>query len=175
VIIAVTAVIRKGRRILVGLRAANESAFPGLWALPGGKLEPGETVEDGLKREVREEVGLQVTGTPVFLRSFCFTHPRHQTPVLGLSFAVEATGAVQLSDEFSAHRWVTPEDLVMLPCIPGLVDELAVPVPPTHIVINALSGKEIMARREDIVAAVQQALRSGQAEDLRHELNVGHA
>jgi nucleoside triphosphatase len=35
----------------------DRGVFPGQWALSGGGLEPGETIEDGLRREVREELG----------------------------------------------------------------------------------------------------------------------
>jgi len=47
-------------RILITRRKA-EQVLPGLWELPGGKLEPGESPRQAVVRELREEVGIEVT------------------------------------------------------------------------------------------------------------------
>ncbi|OQY68731.1 hypothetical protein B6D29_00540 [Microgenomates bacterium UTCPR1] len=61
VILAVAAFIfdDKGRILLVK-KSLREKVDPGLWVVPGGKIEPGEHVIDGLKREVMEEVGVHI-------------------------------------------------------------------------------------------------------------------
>lgn len=60
VIRCVGAVVHDHRgRLLLVLRA-NEPG-QGLWSLPGGKIEPGESERDAVRREVREETGLSVT------------------------------------------------------------------------------------------------------------------
>ena len=51
------AVARRGDRYLVGRRPAHKR-HGGLWEFPGGKLEPGESDEAGLRRELREELDL---------------------------------------------------------------------------------------------------------------------
>lgn len=53
------AVIRKGRRVLIAQRRP-EGFLGGLWEFPGGKMEPGETLQECLVREVREELGIAV-------------------------------------------------------------------------------------------------------------------
>ncbi|MGB1906015.1 MAG: 8-oxo-dGTP diphosphatase MutT [Spongiibacter sp.] len=55
-------VIRRDGRILLSRRAANTHQG-GLWEFPGGKLEPGETLLDGLSRELHEELGITVQPT----------------------------------------------------------------------------------------------------------------
>lgn len=52
-------VIRRDQRILLSRRAADAHQG-GLWEFPGGKLEPGESLLEGLARELKEELGITV-------------------------------------------------------------------------------------------------------------------
>src|SRR5271169_6530083 len=55
------AFIRKADKVLVAKRADTKSFLPGKYELPGGHLEFGETPEDCLKRELREEMHVEIT------------------------------------------------------------------------------------------------------------------
>ena len=50
---------------IITRRSPRTPAHPGQWALPGGRCEPGETVEDTARRELHEEVGLELGGESV--------------------------------------------------------------------------------------------------------------
>ncbi len=54
------ALIFKERLILATRRSAHMS-LPGQWEFPGGKIEPGETHRQCIKREIREELGIEIT------------------------------------------------------------------------------------------------------------------
>ena len=54
------AIINKENKLLIIKRDPNEIAFPDKWTIPGGKLQEGEDVERGLRREVKEEVNLNI-------------------------------------------------------------------------------------------------------------------
>ena len=60
----VHAVIRRANRVLVLRRSADSPQFAGLWDLPGGSVDRGESLEEALRREIREETGFtpQVEG-----------------------------------------------------------------------------------------------------------------
>ena len=55
---AVTAVIIQNGRLLMLKR--SEEPFKGMWDLPGGFMEEEESPEDGIKREIREELGIEI-------------------------------------------------------------------------------------------------------------------
>jgi len=50
----------RNKKILLGKRSPTKKTHPGCWSIPGGKVEPGEKLEKALKREVREETGINV-------------------------------------------------------------------------------------------------------------------
>ncbi|QRG06435.1 NUDIX hydrolase [Xanthobacter dioxanivorans] len=55
--LAASAAVFRGPLVLLARRAANPGA--GLWSLPGGRVEPGETLAEAAAREVMEEVGVE--------------------------------------------------------------------------------------------------------------------
>ena len=54
------AIFNRNDKLLIIKRDAKEIAFPNKWTIPGGKLQEGEDVKKGLKREVKEETQLEI-------------------------------------------------------------------------------------------------------------------
>ena len=107
------------RRVLLQLRSAHVLS-PGVWALPGGALERGETVEEAALRESEEEVGLDpadvtVTGTRPGL-----IHPRWSYTYVMAEAANEVLPHHD-SWEAAAHRWFEVDDVPTLH--PGLAGD----------------------------------------------------
>ncbi|WP_066504692.1 (deoxy)nucleoside triphosphate pyrophosphohydrolase [Abyssisolibacter fermentans] len=64
-ITVVAAIISHDNRILIARRNRNKS-FGGLWEFPGGKVEIGETYQDALKREIKEELSINIINFKYF-------------------------------------------------------------------------------------------------------------
>ncbi|MBW2279484.1 MAG: NUDIX domain-containing protein [Deltaproteobacteria bacterium] len=91
--------------ILILRRAVG--AMSGSWYLPGGALDPGETLEQCAARELREESGLEPAG-PLALIGIVPMHVYdHETLIVGYACDVKA-GEVKLSHEHSDSRWIRP-------------------------------------------------------------------
>ena len=96
--VSVAAAIVDEGRALVTRRRDN-----GKWEPPGGTLEPDEAILDGLVREVREEIGLKVTGPR--LSGIYKNMPRG---IVALVFRCEYNGdPVRISEEVSETLWMT--------------------------------------------------------------------
>lgn len=110
-------------RVLLIRRSARVKWDPGLWELPGGKAEHGETLEHALIREAREETGLALeVGRPVHVGHFT----KESFWVTTVTFACGAVeGEVQLSDEHDEFAWVELERLAERECTTPAREALA--------------------------------------------------
>lgn len=107
-------------RCLIIRRSRNCRRFVGQWEWPGGKVDEGESFDAGLRREIREEVGLEVTLTGV-VGAYDFPVGDKQIAMLCME-ARSMGGEVNLSDEHDLYKWVPLEDLEKLPLTDGLRD-----------------------------------------------------
>ncbi|MEC9244365.1 MAG: nucleoside triphosphatase NudI [Pseudomonadota bacterium] len=98
----------------------DRGVFPGQWALSGGGLEQGESITEGLLREIEEELGSDLTIETVQPWTFrddvrTKTYPdgtSEQIYMIYLIFDCRAANrSVSLSDEFEDFAWVLPGDL----------------------------------------------------------------
>ena len=101
------AVIKKGGRILIARRKSGDR-FGGFWEFPGGKLEPGESPEAGMRRELREELGVE-TRIVGFLGAFPFESSGLSIELLAYRVAIER-GEVRPVDH-DEILWARPGDL----------------------------------------------------------------
>lgn len=104
------AVIVDGGRALLLRRTLDRPVLPGAWDLPGGHLEAGETFEEALAREVREETGWRLETVRAQLGERRWTLAGGRICV-GRYFVATVTGDLanpQLAPtEHTEHRWVT--------------------------------------------------------------------
>lgn len=112
----VAALLVDGNRFLVGQRPAHK-ARGGLWEFVGGKLEPGETREEALIRECREEMDVTVIPGEVYLEVL------HEYPDLTVHLtllrAKLADGSSPVPLEHNELRWITAEQIDELPFCPA--------------------------------------------------------
>ncbi len=113
-IVVVAAVVERGGRFLL-TRRQRGSHLAGHWEFPGGKKEAGETDEACLRREMREELGVEIrVGRPIFSTSYAYPDRRvHLT-----FYACELLGPPrpQLGQRL---RWARREELPRLPLPPA--------------------------------------------------------
>lgn len=110
-ITSVIVVLKCQDNFLLVQRSENDDIFPGKWQNMGGKIELGETVEKAIKREVKEEIGLEVKSHPVFLQSYSWKKDDDSPVRLGLIFLINLEGKpdrykIQLDEELSNYAWV---------------------------------------------------------------------
>lgn len=112
--IVLAGLVIKDNKTLIIQRSANEEVYPNLWELPSGKRELFETSEDAVKREVKEETGLNVEPVmPVSVFEFRVEKPDEIRDATQISFLVKPTGnkRVALSSEHQNYAWVTEDEL----------------------------------------------------------------
>lgn len=103
-------VINENGQILLVRRAKDDGHDPGLWEVPGGKLDEGQDLEEALKREVIEETGLEIE----IISPLAFTQSRvmQEGKYAGLPYVrlfyigKSMSGELTLSNEHSEAVWI---------------------------------------------------------------------
>ena len=107
--VVAVALVREDGRILVQQRAPGRS-MAGLWEFPGGKVEPGETPEQALIREIEEELGVKLAAEALTPAAFASESLGERHLLLLLYVAREWAGEPRALDA-SAIEWVTVGEL----------------------------------------------------------------
>jgi ADP-ribose pyrophosphatase YjhB (NUDIX family) len=118
--VAVGAFVFDGGRVLLVRR--GRPLDEGLWSVPGGKLEPGETLAQAVAREVREETGLVVEVGPLACVVERIGNDHHFVILDYLARVVG--GSLAAATDAAAARFVDDAELASLPVTEGLVDAL---------------------------------------------------
>ena len=110
----VAAIIRKGDKIFATQRGYGD--FKDWWEFPGGKMEAGETPEEALKREIREELSTEIS-VDEFLCTVEYDYPKfHLTMHCYLCSLL--TEALHLN-EHEAAKWLLKDDLDSVKWLPA--------------------------------------------------------
>jgi len=135
--IIATAVIVKNNKFLIAKRSEKEERFPGLWTVPGGKMDTGDytkgkkdtahywynALETTLKREITEEVGMKIKNIR-YVTSLA-DNPKGKDPSIVLSLMADWTsGKGKISNEIIEFSWVDLKEAKKYKLIEGIYEEL---------------------------------------------------
>ena len=122
VIPCVGAVIKDGQGRLLLIKRGHAPGA-GLWSLPGGRIEPGETDAEALVREMREETGLVIDPGRLI---GAVRRPARDDAVFDIrDYAATVTGGtLHPGDDAADARWVDAIELASLPLTEGLAETL---------------------------------------------------
>lgn len=109
VLVSAVALIDLDGRVLLGQRPEGKS-MAGLWEFPGGKVEPGETPEVALTRELQEELGIDTWASCLAPLTFA-SHSYDDFHLLMPLFACRKWKGTPQSREGQALQWVRPIQL----------------------------------------------------------------
>jgi len=137
--VVTTAIIQKNKKFLIVKRADWEHAFPGLWTVPGGKMETTDytfrphdhgtlwynVCEDLVKREVKEEVNLSISNLR-YLTSIAFIRPDSIPTIIISMLADYKSGDVKLCHALTEYQWVSKEEAKEFALIDGIQYEINV-------------------------------------------------
>lgn len=136
--VAITAIIVKEKKYLITRRALTKKRFPGKWTVPGGKMEtndylklPKDTefywynvLERTLKREIKEEVGLDITNIE-YVTSLARVHEDGSPSLVISCLADYVSGGVKLQpEETDQFAWVNIKEAKEYDLLDGIYDEL---------------------------------------------------
>lgn len=149
--VAAAVILRPDGRFLLGQRPAGK-VYAGYWEFPGGKIEPDETPLAALKRELCEELGIEVVRAyPWITRDYDYAH----AAVRLRFFRVLGWSGAPHGRESQRFAWQSAEAIGVTPLLPANGPILrALKLPPVYAISNAaeLGEREFLARLDRALA-----------------------
>lgn len=109
--------IEEGRLLLI---KRGREPQRGRWAVPGGKVRPGERMKDAARREVREETGLEVEVGELVWFGEVITDDHH---IVIIDFdGTVLGGELRAADDADEARWIPLDEAAALPLTPTMYD-----------------------------------------------------
>ena len=116
--VIVSAVIENSKgEISIGRKPSNQGVYLDAWHLPGGGINKGETLEEGLKREVKEETGLDITDIEpiIFSDGVAMKHKDGETEKVYMIFhdfkCLSKTDNFTPNDDLENLKWVAKSEI----------------------------------------------------------------
>ena len=113
IIVTLKAVIIFNRKALIIQRSADDNVGANTWEFAGGKLDFGEDLEVALKREIQEEVGLEVSINKLLYATTFKTHEYRQLVILAY-LCIATDNNVNLSAEHQNYLWADKNKILDL-------------------------------------------------------------
>jgi len=115
--VAVGAIVIKDNRVLLVKRGKAPSN--GQWAIPGGRVELGETLQEAAERELLEETNIEISaGEPAYCFDVIVRDDKDQVQYHYVIIDLKAdyvSGEVQRGDDAVEAAWIAPEEIGSLP------------------------------------------------------------
>lgn len=116
-------IVHEGKVLLVRESTKyEEGANAGKFDVVGGRVKPGQRFDESLRREIKEEVGLEVQiGRPFFVNEWRPVVKGEQWQIVGVFFECAADSrAITLSTDHDEYAWIDPEEYKKYPLIGNL-------------------------------------------------------
>lgn len=127
--IVITGILKDDDLLLTVKRNENDDLYPGAWEFPGGHLENGETLKEGLKRELEEEIGFTDEFEPIITHYYDEVKEKNGELVhnLEIDFIINVDRTkinVKLSEEHCDYKWVAKDSEYLDEFIKGKVSNI---------------------------------------------------
>ena len=112
--IILTGIIKDKDQLLIVRRSLDDTSYPGAWEFPGGHLDDNETIKEGLKRELFEEIGFDMDFEPIITNYTDELKVKNNETKLciEIDFIINVNKEeveIKLSNEHIDFKWVTKD------------------------------------------------------------------
>lgn len=102
--------LHKDGKLFLAKRSDSKTLFPGQFEVPGGHIEFGETIEDGLKREIREELHIEINLGEIFnaFTYLSYNNTAHSVEIDYIATMKNPNDQILLNiEDHTEYKWVT--------------------------------------------------------------------